>query len=183
MRMRGWESYAVLTFGVAAGLLAGAAAAMADVRAHGNSFCALKYHEQTSPIVVPDHSSADNTPVGDLTVTKNCTGPVIGTLSVEITGRLHLHEIIAQCISDGGIQGGCTTGTKIDVGYPAVAGEHKLLYSDGVADVTYPIATIQLIWPNLARGQWRFYVLPACSADCPVTIQKSYFRVEAYHRR
>jgi hypothetical protein len=141
------------------------------------SFCKLQVKNSTTPVTVPDHSSSDNTPVVDVTFKKDCTGVVIGTLTVEIDGHLHIHEVFAECLSSGGFPGGCSPGDRIDIGYPSV---HRLLESDGVQEVSYPLVTTRLVWTKVPPGEWRFRVLPACITDCPVTIWKTTFTLEAY---
>jgi hypothetical protein len=137
----------------------------------------LKIANKTTSTIVPDHSSSDNPPVVDVTFKKDCSGAVIGTLTVEIDGHLHLHEAVATCVSSGGFPHGCSPGDTVDIGYPAV---HRLLESDGVQEVSYPLVTTRLVWTKVPPGEWRFRVLPGCISDCPVTIWKTTFTLEAF---
>jgi hypothetical protein len=58
-----------------------------------------------------------------------------------------------KCLSGGGVPGGCKPGDKVDIGYPAI---HRLLESDGLQEVTYPLVTTRLTWPKVARGSGAF---------------------------
>jgi hypothetical protein len=171
IRLPHFRGLAVLALGAGLCLFGGTSGGLAG------SFCKLKVVNNTTSITVPDHSTSDNTPVVNLRFKKDCLGAVIGTLTVEIDGHLHLHEAVAECLSSGGFPGGCKPGDKVDIGYPAI---HRLLESDGLQEVTYPLVTTRLTWPKVAPGEWRFRVLPGCISDCPVTIWKTWLTLEAY---
>lgn len=159
---------------------------------HGESFCKMKSVTVTTDVIVEDHLTSDNPPYPPVVSTepsgfilnKKCKGPVVGTLTVEITGRLHIHEIWAKCLSGLGLTGGCIPGgDDKNIGYEQSTGLgiHRLLDSNGTrAEVSYPVVTARFTWRKLPPGQWRFYVLPGCLGDCPVTIKSGTFTVEAY---
>jgi hypothetical protein len=159
---------------------------------HGESFCKIKSVTITTDVIVADHLTSDNPPYPPVVPTepngfvlsKKCKGPVVGTLTVEITGRLHIHEVWARCLSSLGLPGGCTPGVDDEnIGYDQSTGNgiHRLFDSNGTrAEVSYPVVTARFTWRKLPPGQWRFFVLPGCIGDCPVTIKSGTFTIEAY---
>ncbi len=171
-RRPAYRNRTIVALGVAVFLFGGADEGVADRKGAG-TYCKMGYDIRTIEATVSDHSSSDNTPVGDVTIRKNCSGSVVGTFTAALTTNLHLHELWAYCVSDGGFVTGCTTGQSIYASPP-----HTLLQSNGTADVSYPVETVRWIWPQLPPGQWRFRVLPAALA--PVTIKYSNFTVEAF---
>lgn len=174
-RRPAYRNRTLVALGVAVFLFGGADEGVADRKGQG-TYCKMGYDIRTIEATVSDHSSSDNTPVGDVTIRKNCSGSVIGTFTAEIDANLHLHERWAECVSNGGFVDGCTPGVD---SYASPG--HMLLQSDGIADVSYPVVTVRWIWPQLARGQWRFRVLPA-EALGPVKIKYSAFTVEAFQK-
>jgi hypothetical protein len=177
-----------------AGVTAGFAQAVEE-DAHGEAFCKVKTVTITTDVTVTDHITSDNPPYPPAIATepngfifgKKCKGLVIGTLSVELTGRLHIHEVWAKCLSNLGLPDGCTPGVDDEnIGYVQSTGSgiHRLLDSNGArAEVSYPILTARFIWRKLSPGQWKFFVLPGCIGDCPVTIRSGTFTIEAYASR
>ena len=145
-------------------------AAAATVR---GAYCKMRFDVRATEVTIPDHSSSDNIPLGDITTRKTCGGPVIVTFSAELTGTIHIHEVTAVCLDDGGIQGGCIAGT-IKFAPPA----HTLLQSNGEQQVSFPVVTARWIFPRLGVGNWRFRIFPAAFA--PAIVKNSAFTVEAY---
>ena len=145
----------------------------ADRKGGGGTYCKMRYDVRTTDVIVNDHFSLDNAPLGDVTMPKDCIGPVIGTFSAEIDANLHLHELWADCIGSGGFVGGCTPGQRITADPP-----HTLLRTDGVPDVTWPVVTVRWIWPKVPPGKWRLRVLPAAALG-QVTVRYSTFTAEA----
>lgn len=152
-------------------LCLGATESLAD-RDGGGPACRTRYDVRTIQYTVNDHSSTDNTPAGDLVLKKECNGPVIATFSAQLSGNLHLHELWADCVNNGGFATGCTAGQRIVASPP-----HTLLQSNGAPEVSYPVETVSWVWDAVPPGTWRFRVQPAAFA--PVTVYYSLFTVEA----
>jgi len=173
-RRPAYRNHALVALGVVVCLLGGANEGVADRKGIGKTYCKMVYDFRTTEVTVSDHSSSDNTPVGDVTFWKNCSGSVVGTFTAELTANLHLHERWAECVSSVGVDG-CIPGNKV---YASPG--HILLQSDGVQDVSWPVVTVRWIWPQLRPGQWRYRVLPATSSS--VIIKYSAFTVEAFQK-
>ena len=165
----------LVALGVVVCLFGGADEGVADRKGQGKTYCRMGYDIRTIEATVSDHTSSDNTPVGDVTIRKNCSGSVIGTFTAALTANLHLHELWAYCVSNGGFVDGCTPGQNIYAFPP-----HTLLQSNGVPDISYPVETVRWIWPQVPPGEWRFRVLPAALSS--VTIKYSSFTVEAFQK-
>lgn len=137
------------------------------------AYCKMRFDVRATEVIIPDHSSLDNIPLGDITTRKSCGGPVIATFSAELTGTIHIHEVTAVCLDNAGFAGGCTAGT-IRFAPPA----HTMLQSNGEQQVSFPVVTARWIFPRLGPGHWRFRIFPA--AFTPATVKNSAFTVEAY---
>ncbi len=170
-QVRRYRTLALLGIGTALGLCLASNEGLAD-RQGGGAPCKVRYDVRTVQYIVSDHSSTDNAPAGDVNLKKDCSGPVIGTFSAQLTGNLHLHELVADCLGNGGFAGGCTVGQRIVASPP-----HTFLQSNGAPEVSFPVETVRWVWDVVPPGNWRFRVFPAVFV--PVTVLYSSFTVEA----
>lgn len=149
---------------------------VADMVQLGVTVCGAGIDRRDTPVTINSHDSLANPPVGDITLTKNCYGPVIGTFTAAINTTLHLHQRRAKCISNGGFAGGCNPFSLPVDALPS----HTEFHVTGAAQISDPVVAASWMWSNLPRGVWRFHVQPA--AFSAVIISNSTFTVEAFQR-
>jgi hypothetical protein len=136
--------------------------------------CRTGFDTQTATNIPPDDSTTDNVPAGSVTMTKSCNKLVVGLLTTEVStpnaGDFIHMDMRATCIGTGGFASHCVVGTQ----FFASPG-HSFL-QNGVAALH--IEAVQMVWPSLAPGQWRFEALPG--GNNSANLQFRSFVVQAY---
>jgi hypothetical protein len=143
------------------GLATSTAAAITGTSLQGS--CKVGFDTQTGSVVPPDDSTSDNPAAASVTMKKQCAGAVVAEFSSEVAattsapGSMHL-DLRATCVGTGGTTDPCTVGQTL------FAQPGHTFLADGVllaeASRTHGM---QMVFPALKRGLWRFEALPGSS--------------------
>jgi hypothetical protein len=135
--------------------------------------CRVGYDTEAAALVPPDDSTTDNPPAATVTFSKKCSGVVLGVFSGEVTTMagdfLHL-DMRATCTGTGGYATHCTVGDQV------FASPGHTFFQNDVAAVHD--GSVQMVWTGLARGVWKFEVLPG--GNNSANLQFRTFVVTAY---
>ncbi len=139
-----------------------------------NGGCKMSYDTESSTLIPPDDSTADNAAAGSVTIRKTCAGAVVGMFTSEVSvpnagDFIHI-DMRATCTATGGLATPCTVGQQI------FASPGHSFFNTG-ADAFHS-ASIQMVWTGLRRGIWRFDVLPG--GNNAANLQFRSFVVDAY---
>jgi hypothetical protein len=114
--------------------------------------CGFGFDTRIGAYAPPDDSTIDNIANG-VGFVKNCRGPVLGIASAETVippgGFIHA-DLLATCVVPSGSDP-CVAGEQIF----ASPGHMFLRHTAG----DYQVQTVQMIWPDLGTGRWRFQFL------------------------
>jgi hypothetical protein len=117
--------------------------------------CRLGYDTETTTLVPPDDSTADNPAAGSVTFAKPCPGVVIGQLTAEMAapnGVDFVHvDMRATCVDPMTFAAPCTVGTIV-LGSPG----HTFT---AVGPSPLGTRTVTMVFPGLQRGKWKFEAL------------------------
>jgi hypothetical protein len=134
----------------------------------------MGYDTQSSTLTPPDDSTADNPPAGSVTITKPCTGAVVGQFVGEVStstsgGFIHL-DMRATCTGTGGFSNACTVGQQV-----FASPGHTFLQNNTQGVETHGM---NMVWTGLKKGIWRFEALPGGGSSA--NLQFRTFHVEAF---
>lgn len=136
--------------------------------------CRVGYDTSSATLTPPDELLADNPVAGTVTMRKPCAGAVVGAFSAEVetaTGVVTL-TMWATCVGTGGLEDACTVGDQV-VARPG----YTYLAEGGSAEPTTSVHSMQMVFPALPRGRWRFDAVPGGSN---ATLHSRTFVVTAY---
>lgn len=150
------------------------AARVARITGTSGKPCGMGFDTQTLTNIPPDDSTSDNTPAATVTLKKTCPGAVIGHFTSEVATPasgdfLHL-DMRATCVGAAGLANPCTPGLQV------FASPGHSFFQSGQASTH--VGAINMVWDGLARGRWRFEVLPGGSSSA--NLQFRSFVVEAF---
>jgi hypothetical protein len=119
--------------------------------------CRAGYDAESQTFTPPDSTTADNPAAATVTITKPCPGAVVGRFTSETattpgTGFLDI-DMRATCIGKGGFTNPCAVGQQVF----ALPGNTIFQFNSGFFGMAN---AVDLVWPGLKRGVWRFEVLP-----------------------
>ena len=154
-----------------------AAKATQPARITGHSFgslCRMGYDTQSSTLIPPDDSTANNVAAGTVTFKKTCAGAVTATFSSEVSvptagDFIHL-DMAATCTGTGGLSNPCTVGQQI------FASPGHSFFQNGASSFGANSAT--MVWTGLPKGVWRFDALPG--GNNSANLQFRSFTVQSY---
>jgi hypothetical protein len=139
-----------------------------------SGLCKVAIQTDAGPIAPPDDGTADNEPASVVRMAKPCVGPVAGTFTAEVNTAVEgafLHiDMRATCLDSGGMANACEPGQTL------FASPGHSLFQNGQAQTS--VHTIQMAWPVLRKGTWRFEVLPGGGGGAYVDLRT--FRVDAF---
>lgn len=134
--------------------------------------CGFYFNVRTDHFTPPDDSTPDNKPANVIADRKNCRGPVLGVLSTEVNthhdGFIHV-DMRATCVRAVGPEP-CTEGEVVE----APPGHTFLRNSAGDTQTQ----TIQMVWPDLGSGRWRYEV--RLGGDGTAFVEYRTFTVQAF---
>jgi hypothetical protein len=139
-----------------------------------NGGCRMGYDTQTSFLVPPDDSTADNVAAATVNIRKTCQGAVVGSFVTEVSTAVagdfvHI-DMRATCTGTGGMTNPCTVGQVV-----FASPGHTFMKN---AQSSVQTHSVQMVWPALKRGLWRFEVLPG--GNNSGNLQFRSFVVEAF---
>lgn len=136
--------------------------------------CKVAIQTDAGPLAPPDDGAADNEPASVVRMVKPCAGPVAGSFTAEVntaTEGAFLHiDMRATCLDSGGMANACEPGQTV------FASPGHSLFQNAMAQTS--VHTIQMAWPVLRKGTWRFEVLPGGDGSAYVDLRT--FRVDAF---
>ncbi|MBW3593312.1 MAG: hypothetical protein KY396_06435 [Actinobacteria bacterium] len=116
-----------------------------------NSICLLAFDTRTEYLDLPGAV----TTVAAVKARKPCPGAAIGSFTagtyVGAGGAISVHSMKATCVATGRFSNPCTVGESVN----AILGGNTLRWDPG----DWETHNLQLVWPHLKRGVWRFEVL------------------------
>jgi hypothetical protein len=125
--------------------------AAADTNGWKNSVCLLAYDTHTEYVDLPGAA----TTVAAVRARKPCPGATIGSFTADtyvgVGGALSIQSMKATCVATGGFSNPCAVGQTAF----ARLGGNALRWGSG----DWETHGVDLLWPNLRRGVWRFEVL------------------------
>lgn len=136
--------------------------------------CRVGYDTSSATLTPPDELLADNPVAGTVTLRKPCAGAVVAEFSSEVetaSGVVTL-SIWATCVGTGGLADACTVGDQA-VARPG----YTYLAQGDSAEPTTGVHSMQMVFPSLPRGRWRFNAVPGGSN---ATLHSRTFVVTAY---
>lgn len=166
---------------VAASMAGGAGVAVGDgpTGASTSGGCASGYDTRFNQLKPPDgNETHDNPPAASIRLRKPCAGAVHGFFTSEITAPTQNDfiniEMRATCIGTGQLSNPCNVGQQ----FFAAPGRARL--AEG--PTTLGTRSMNMVWPGLARGVWRFEVVPGGNPSVTSGSQLIYrtFTVEAF---
>jgi hypothetical protein len=119
--------------------------------------CKIGYDTSSATLTPPDELLADNPVAGSVTLRKGCAGAVVGEFSSEVrtaTGVVTL-SMWATCVGTGGFEDACTVGDQV-VARPG----YTYLAEGDSSEPTTSVHSMQMVFPALPRGRWRFDAVP-----------------------
>src|SRR5215213_1227767 len=122
--------------------------------------CKVGYDTQTATLTPPDELLADNPVAGSVTMNKQCAGAVIAQFSSEVrtgSGFVTL-SMFGTCIGTAHALDPCTVGEQV----VARPGYTYFAQGDG-SETTTGAHSMQMVFPDLPRGRWRFEAVPGGS--------------------
>jgi len=136
--------------------------------------CKVGYDTETATLTPPDELLADNPVAGTVTMRKPCAGAVVAEFSSEVrtdAGFVTL-SMWATCVGTGHAVDPCTVGDQVVArpGYTYLAEGDSYL-------TTTSTHSMQMVFPALPRGIWRFEAVPGGS---DATLHYRTFVVTAY---
>jgi hypothetical protein len=137
--------------------------------------CRFGYDTQSSTLIPPDDSTADNVPANTVTINKPCRGAVmglwVGEISTSTAGDFIHMDMRATCTGTGGFSSPCTVGQQV-----FASPGHTFVQNVQSGVQTH---SVQMMWTGLPRGIWRFEVLPGGNNNG--NIQFRSFTVQAFN--
>lgn len=135
--------------------------------------CRMGFDTESSTLIPPDDSTADNAPAGVVGLTKACNGPVVGQFTGEVSTStagdfIHL-DMRATCVGTGGFTTHCTVGEQV------YASPGHTFFQNAQSGVQ--THSMDMVW-DLLPGQWTFEVLPG--GNNRANLQFRTFTVEAF---
>lgn len=149
-------------------------AAQARIASQAGPGCRMGYDTQSSTLTPPDDSTADNVAAATVEIKKVCPGAVTGHFVSETSTAtagdfIHI-DMRATCLGTAGLANPCTVGQQV-FGSPG----HTFMQNSTSGVQTHGV---QMVWTGLARGRWRFEVLPG--GNNRANLQFRSFVVEAF---
>lgn len=137
--------------------------------------CRMGFDTQTSTLIPPDDSTADNVPAATVKMRKVCQGAVVGRFVTETSTStagdfIHI-DMRATCTGTGGMTDPCTVGHQV-FGSPG----HTFMQNAQAGVQTH---SVTMVWTGLKRGLWRFDVLPG--GNNRANLQFRSYVVEAFN--
>ncbi len=137
--------------------------------------CRMGYDTQSSTLIPPDDSTADNVAAATVNIRKVCPGAVtanfVSEVSTSTAGDFIHIDMRATCTGTGGLASPCTVGQQV-FGSPG----HTFMQNVSAGVQTH---SVQMVWTGLPRGLWRFDVLPG--GNNRANLQFRSYVVEAFN--
>ena len=137
--------------------------------------CRVGYDTETALLTPPDELLADNPVAGSVTMATGCAGAVVAEFSSEVraSSGLVTLSVWATCVGPGGAPDPCTVGDQV----VARPGYTYLAQGDSF-ETTTSTHSMQMVFPALPRGRWRFEAVPGGNGTA--TLKYRTFVVTAY---
>jgi hypothetical protein len=137
--------------------------------------CMVGYDTRSATLTPPDELLVDNPVAGTVTLRKPCAGAVIAEFSSEVetgSGFVTL-SLWATCTGSAGhVEDPCTVGDQV-VARPG----YTYLFEGDSSVTTTSTHSVQMVFPAVPRGRWRFDAVPGGS---DATLHARTFVVTAY---